>query len=468
MIKLLMFILVGLGLPASAWAVTATVSTSTASGVDSTDKANIVIFAGFAGAIGGCDASAVSTTSTCNSCTALNLCNGGSTLYYQCAERSIHRELLLTIELTLDTVPTTPSLKVFWKDSSQEITPRVAPNAADIRANTPFTIQLRWGDICTKAGFNDDCTYTTTTGTNISYGLSETLTIGLTDGGTSFTSGASQKFTVRLSYAQPDDNTVVIPAPVQPSASDQPFTDFKVLPGDGKVYVSDVWRGSVGPSQSGIKWSALRVYYAPFSATPPAAPAPDFCAIDYASSNYVDLLVENKTLVETSLADNTVSGLTNEQLYMFNIATVDESSLVTGFISPTAMSALTGAALERYYAQPGEVVGLLDDHKCFIATAAFGSPMEPHVELLREFRNQFLNSNSWGRQFVQFYYHYSPPVAKWISEHEGARILVRGLLWPVVLFADLSLKWGLFLTFGLFTLSLLSLILLGQRFRREI
>ena len=44
---------------------------------------------------------------------------------------------------------------------------------------------------------------------------------------------------------------------------------------------------------------------------------------------------------------------------------------------------------------------------CFIATAAYGSLMEPHVMILRDFRDRILLTNSLGKGFVKAYYTYS-------------------------------------------------------------
>lgn len=69
---------------------------------------------------------------------------------------------------------------------------------------------------------------------------------------------------------------------------------------------------------------------------------------------------------------------------------------------------------------------------CFIATAAFGSYMEPHVKVLREFRDRFLLTNPLGRHFVDLYYIYSPPVADLIAKDEGMRAAMRCGLMPIV------------------------------------
>ena len=39
---------------------------------------------------------------------------------------------------------------------------------------------------------------------------------------------------------------------------------------------------------------------------------------------------------------------------------------------------------------------------CFIATAAYGSMMEPHVKILRDFRDRFMLHNSLGKVFINF------------------------------------------------------------------
>ena len=69
---------------------------------------------------------------------------------------------------------------------------------------------------------------------------------------------------------------------------------------------------------------------------------------------------------------------------------------------------------------------------CFIATAAYGSPLDPHLDSLRDFRDRFMMTNRPGRALVRFYYRHSPPLADVISNRDWLRAIVRGGLIPMV------------------------------------
>jgi hypothetical protein len=79
---------------------------------------------------------------------------------------------------------------------------------------------------------------------------------------------------------------------------------------------------------------------------------------------------------------------------------------------------------------------------CFIATAAYGSLMEPHVKILRDFRDRFLIGNTVGDGFVRLYYTYSPPMADFIAKYDSLRAMVRISLLPVVGVSYFALKIG--------------------------
>jgi len=91
---------------------------------------------------------------------------------------------------------------------------------------------------------------------------------------------------------------------------------------------------------------------------------------------------------------------------------------------------------------PGSGFSIGTHSGCFIATAAYGSLMEPHVKILREFRDRFLLGNTIGDRFVRLYYTYSPPIADFIAEHDSLRAMVRISLFPVVGISWVALKLG--------------------------
>ncbi|HIN40226.1 MAG TPA: hypothetical protein EYM84_08130 [Flavobacteriales bacterium] len=69
---------------------------------------------------------------------------------------------------------------------------------------------------------------------------------------------------------------------------------------------------------------------------------------------------------------------------------------------------------------------------CFIATAAYGTPFADEIDILRNWRDDFLEASYPGRLFIKTYYSLSPPVADNISESDGKRKIVRTALGPIV------------------------------------
>ena len=79
---------------------------------------------------------------------------------------------------------------------------------------------------------------------------------------------------------------------------------------------------------------------------------------------------------------------------------------------------------------------------CFIATAAFGSYLDPHVAVLRSFRDSFLLTNRFGKAFVAWYYATSPPYADAIRQNGLIKAGECIALLPAIGFAYLSLAVG--------------------------
>ena len=75
---------------------------------------------------------------------------------------------------------------------------------------------------------------------------------------------------------------------------------------------------------------------------------------------------------------------------------------------------------------------------CFIATAAFGSPMAREVGVLREFRDDVLLPHAAGRAAVAAYYRIGPALAGVIAQSETLKALVRAGLAPMIWLAPLA------------------------------
>lgn len=130
-----------------------------------------------------------------------------------------------------------------------------------------------------------------------------------------------------------------------------------------------------------------------------------------------------------------VATLTNRVPYTCVVLGIDN----WGNPSPSNYAAATPQPVQnlyrRFLAEGGEEQGF-----CFIATAAFGSAQHPHVQILRTFRDEVLAKTGWGRAFIDWYYRTSPAYAAWIRDRPIVRAVVRGILWPIIGIAWVSLQ----------------------------
>ena len=77
---------------------------------------------------------------------------------------------------------------------------------------------------------------------------------------------------------------------------------------------------------------------------------------------------------------------------------------------------------------------------CFIATAAYGSYLDSHVETLRDFRDSYMVNNPVGKALVSAYYEVSPPVADFIDDHPTLKSVVRVGLLPAVAMSTVAVS----------------------------
>jgi hypothetical protein len=101
--------------------------------------------------------------------------------------------------------------------------------------------------------------------------------------------------------------------------------------------------------------------------------------------------------------------------------------------------ATTSITMDNSYAITANFQGA-GSRCCCVATAAYGTPMAEELEILREFRDEYLLTNPVGKSLVEFYYKVSPPMAQFITEHPSLKPVARVGLAPAVALSTMAVS----------------------------
>jgi len=385
----------------------------------------------------------------CNSCASSNLSTQPFQSYFTgnvnrvCSEQEAYPSLRFSVTLSSDQgalYKSSCSRLIIGQFSNTNVsTLEVTPvQVSEGVANQDVTAVFDWASICNGGGGGSSC--------NVSW--KNTFSVGFNkDCGDSELADGSVKFEIHYRYVE--DSPAATPA-CDPNALQglEGFCNFTAYPGDEKIFINTLGyeqgNGLKVPNfesaitapftQDGSQmiYKAARFYFV----------EGDGSTIQAASLSTASSPADINFSIAQGIASDSIRGLTNGTQYSLVMASVDQAGIATFFTDVTTLNYATDPIGETQSAIPEQVSGLLDGKKCFIATAAFGSELAPQVERLRQFRDQVLRKSSLGRSFIKTYYKHSPPLARWISEHEIAKVWVRSQLWLILLVAELILIVG--------------------------
>ncbi len=373
---------------------------------------------------------------------ACDSCSGGDNV--PCNHASIYGTLMLQIDVQ-STTAGIASLPVQISSDADAGT-LISTTISTTATSTGYSLKILWSSLCPGLGLDSSCSNAGT----LPASIVKTFYFGPYKD-SKFVEAINVE--VSLSAFGSTANTYTDCVSGNTTGNVGAACYFKMYGGDEKIYV-DVFEPSwsVDAPAITVGSSTLPVKKVVFFAAPSSGIGNDSTAYGTIrnSSDFFELDIQAG---EDPLADNRLIGFDNGSRYCFRMATMD----ITGNIQ-----AFTPAFSTDYCAEANEVLGLLHDKKCFIATAAFGSPLNRYVQRFREFRDRYLLPSSLGKKFIETYYEYGPALAKSIHESEGLRALTRGILWPLLFYVEIFLQFGIF--WGLFSV-LFSLLLIRRIFQ---
>ena len=114
-------------------------------------------------------------------------------------------------------------------------------------------------------------------------------------------------------------------------------------------------------------------------------------------------------------------------------------------MSKVSIALVTVLVLGLFHGSGGHIHGQEDEGDttgtaagCCAACSAYGSADEERLDVIRQFRDEYLMVNPVGRAVADLYYTASPPVARFIDGHPAVRPLARAAWTPAVAISTLA------------------------------
>lgn len=373
-------------------------------------------------------------------CTSVDTCNScaetwdGVQANNKCNENQIGDSTQLTI-----TFNSTTSGTIELRDKDGNLVPSFPSQS--YTAGSTVSVTFAWTIIC-NAGTGANCSAIRLDPTE---GFSVNFNFGINSDGDS----------------DIDDNKeinfIVAGIPDGESSATEGIKEYALFPGDAKAYIELI--DVVDYVFQGANAAKLLFYIAPAPGAGGCSGAEDSIGFnnDVAA---VELLTEEGTTTKT-FASEFFEGLDNGVEYDVRPAIEDEAGN-RGLFYNSADPCFR----YRNSVLPQPVSGLLSDGSgCFIATAAYGTPYDKHVQVLRLFRDMYLMKNSIGQKFVETYYKLSPQIANIIRESETLKWITRILLTPVWIVSYSLVHYGILITLAWILVATSVVVLLAKNRR---
>ena len=434
------------------------------------------------------------TTGSSNSAGLVDTCaspNKAGSQLFACNNQAITPATVITFFFGSTTVDGVPSVTYVASIGGAATSITNIPSPIAIH-NSLGAVQTTWGALCgymaqqNPGGIDSTCKLTVP-GTSVSLALLATITgtgastiPGSTPAPATTATTDTLNFQVTVIDGDPlvrSDGTSFAPAcsPSDPS-SDVGVCHFELIAGDSSAKIQTLYSAASFPNLYTVPITNIIAVYAQgqnaFASIKPPSPA-------YGNNFYSMAVNPTSTTGNITLSPQIIPNLNNDTFYSVKIALQDAAGNIGFFTSGandvTTTSPPTGDDYSCIFTssptgylchepEPGAVVGVLSQNiNCFIATAAYGSPLAPQIQILREFRDRIMIPTGWGRRFVRYYYKNGPIYARYIAGKDFLRALVRGALWPLVGFAHLALKIGFKTSILLVLAAMLVLFLMGRK-----